>query len=87
MGLPKPADKGDVKLGVLLLRGIEPAPAGGPEIEVTFRVDQDGILNVTARNTHTGATAEITITDSLKLTEEEIQHHIREAEELAQSRG
>jgi molecular chaperone DnaK len=78
---PRVAD--NVRLGVLLLRGIEPAPAGQPEVEVMFRVDQDGILNVTARNTHNGATAEITITDSLRLSEEEIQTHIREAAEQA----
>ncbi len=65
-----------------MLRGIEPAPAGEPEVEVTFHVDQDGILSVTARDTRTGTISEITITDSLRLSEEEIQTHIKEAQQV-----
>jgi molecular chaperone DnaK len=80
-----PLVRNNLKLGVLLLRGIESAAAGEPEIEVGFRVDQDGILNVTARNARTGAASEITVTDSLRLTDEEIHAHILEAEGLART--
>jgi molecular chaperone DnaK len=79
----KPLVQDNVSLAVLKLRGIEPAAAGKPEIEVVFRVDQDGILHVSAKNRLTGSLAEMTITDSLRLSQEEIDRNIREAEELA----
>jgi len=73
----------DVKLASFVLRGIEPAQAGEPEIEVTFDVDEDGILHVTGKDVRTGNYQEITITDSIKLSEEEIQAIVRDAEEHA----
>ena len=71
----------NVKLGGIILSGIEPAPAGEPEIEVTFRVDQDGILHVSGKDLRTGNYQETTITDSIKLSEAEIEALLREAEE------
>ena len=71
------------KLGGFILGGIEPAPAGEPEIEVTFRVDPDGILHVSATDLRTSNCKEITITDSMRLTEAEIEAMLREAEECA----
>jgi molecular chaperone DnaK len=60
------------KLGSFTLKGILPAPAGEPEIEVTFHVDQDGILHVTGKDLRTENSHEVTITDSMRLTKEEI---------------
>lgn len=79
----RPLVKDNVKLGSFILKGIEPAPRGEPEIEVTFRVDQDGILHVTGKDTHTGNIKEITITDSVRLSDSEIQEMIHDAEEHA----
>jgi len=70
----------NIRLGTVQLRGIEPAPAGQPEINVTFHVDPDGILHVSARNVRTGVLAEVTITDSLRLSDEDIAAQVREAE-------
>ncbi|MBN1874419.1 MAG: Hsp70 family protein, partial [Anaerolineae bacterium] len=55
-----------------------------PEIAVTFRVDSDCILHVTARDVNTGNYKEITITDSVRLSDEEIEKMVREAEEDSQ---
>jgi molecular chaperone DnaK len=71
----------NVKLGSFTLSGIEPAPRGEPEIEVTFRVDLDGILHVTGKDLRTGNYREITISDSVRLSDEEIQGMIRDAAE------
>jgi molecular chaperone DnaK len=64
------------KLGGFILKGILPAPAEEPEIEVTFHVDQDGILHVTGKDLRTGNSHETTITDSMRLNEEEINEMI-----------
>ncbi len=61
------------KLGEFILKGINPAPAEEPEIEVTFHVDQDGILHVTGKDLRTGNSQELTITNSMRLSEEEIE--------------
>jgi molecular chaperone DnaK len=79
----RPLVADNVKLGGFILSGIEPAPAGKPEIEVTFRVDQDGILHVSGKDLRTGNYQETTITDSVKLSEEEIEALLREAVEYA----
>lgn len=71
----------NVKLASFMLKGIKPASQGEPEIKVKFRVDQDSILHVTAEDINTGNRKEVTITDSIRLNEEEISEMIRKAEE------
>ncbi|WP_457563778.1 Hsp70 family protein, partial [Caminibacter pacificus] len=73
--------KDNKSLGQFNLEGIRPAPRGVPQIEVTFDIDANGILNVTARDKDTGKEQKITITGSSTLSEEEIEKMIREAEE------
>jgi molecular chaperone DnaK len=70
-------------LGNFILDGILPAPRGIPQIEVTFDIDANGILNVSARDKGTGKEQKITITASSGLTKEEIERMIREAERYA----
>jgi molecular chaperone DnaK len=70
-------------LGKFILDGIPPAPRGVPKIEVTFDIDANGILNVTARDQATGREQKITITASSGLNEDEVQRMVREAEEHA----
>ena len=79
----RPMVADNVKLGSFILKGIEPAPRGEPQIEVTFKVDQDGILHVTGKDLRTGNFKEITITDSVRLSDEEIEGMIRDADEHA----
>jgi len=67
-------------LGRFRLEGIRPAPRGGPQIEVTFDIDANGILNVTARDKDTGAQQQITITESSNLDRSEVERMIAEAE-------
>ena len=72
---------GDNKtLGRFMLDGILPAPRGLPQIEVTFDIDANGILNVSARDKGTGREQKITITASSGLSEEEIERMKQEAE-------
>merc|ERR1719488_369625 len=67
------------------MTGIAPAPRGVPQIEVTFEIDSNGILNVGAEDKGTGKSESITITnDKGRLTEEQIERMIREAEEFAE---
>ena len=76
--------KDNVLLGKFELTGIAPAPRGTPQIEVTFEVDANGILNVQAEDKATGKSEKITITaDKGRLSEEEIERMVREAEEFA----
>jgi molecular chaperone DnaK len=70
-------------LGRFILDGIPPAPRGVPQIEVTFDIDADGILNVSAQDKATGREQHITITASSGLTEEEVERMIKEAERFA----
>ncbi|HEX6988315.1 MAG TPA: molecular chaperone DnaK [Bacillota bacterium] len=70
-------------LGRFILDGIPPAPRGIPQIEVTFDIDANGILNVSAKDRGTGREQKITITASTTLSEEEIQRMVREAEQYA----
>ncbi|TDV24471.1 molecular chaperone DnaK [Mycoplasmopsis mustelae] len=67
-------------LGQFNLGGIEPAPRGVPQIEVSFTIDVNGITTVTAKDLKTNKDAKITISNSTKLSEEEIQRMIKEAE-------
>ncbi len=67
-------------LGQFNLEGIRPAPRGLPQIEVTFDIDADGILHVSAKDKDTGKEQKITIQASSGLSDEEIQRMVREAE-------
>ena len=71
-------------LGRFRLEGIAPAPRGVPQIEVTFDIDANGILNVTARDKATGREQKITITASSGLSKDEVERMVREAELHAQ---
>ena len=71
-------------LGRFRLEGIAPAPRGVPQIEVTFDIDANGILHVTARDKATGREQKITITASSGLSKEEVERMVREAEQHAQ---
>ena len=70
----------NMTLGRFRLEGIPPAPRGVPQIEVTFDIDANGILNVSARDKATGKEQRITITASTNLSKEEIERMIRDAE-------
>jgi molecular chaperone DnaK len=72
----------NVSLGTFNLTGIPPAPRGVPQIEVTFDIDANGILNVSAKDLGTNKEAKITITASTKLSEEEKEKMIQEAEQF-----
>ncbi|MFA5527744.1 MAG: molecular chaperone DnaK [Peptostreptococcales bacterium] len=74
---------GNTTLGRFQLTGIPPAPRGIPQIEVTFDIDANGIVNVTAADKGTGKQQNITITASASLTEEEIKQKVKEAEQYA----
>merc|ERR1712070_727544 len=77
--------KDNVLLGKFDLSGIPPAPRGVPQIEVTFEIDANGILNVKAEDKGTSKSETITITpDKGRLSEEEIERMVREAEEFAE---
>ncbi|WP_313232392.1 molecular chaperone DnaK [Tissierella praeacuta] len=67
-------------LGRFQLTGIPPAPRGIPQIEVTFDIDANGIVNVSAKDLGTGKEQKITITASTKLSDEEIERKVKEAE-------
>jgi len=71
-------------LGTFHLVGIPPAPRGVPQIEVTFDIDANGILNVTAKDLATGKQQAITITGSGNLTREEIDRMVAEAQRHAE---
>ncbi len=71
-------------LGRFQLTGIAPAPRGVPQIEVTFSIDANGIVNVSAKDKATGHEQKITITASSNLTEEEINQRVKEAEQYAE---
>ena len=70
-------------LGNFILDGIAPAPRGVPQIEVTFDIDANGIVQVSAQDKATGKSQNITITASTNLTDDEIDKAVREAEQFA----
>ena len=80
----RPMAAGNITLGRFQLTGIAPAPRGIPQIEVTFDIDANGIVNVSAKDMATGKEQKITITSSTKLSEEEINAKVKEAEQYAE---
>ncbi|MBC8588390.1 molecular chaperone DnaK [Paratissierella segnis] len=71
-------------LGTFQLTGIPPAPRGVPQIEVTFDIDANGIVNVSAKDLGTGKEQKITITASSNLSDDEIENKVKEAERYAE---
>jgi molecular chaperone DnaK len=67
-------------LGRFRLEGIRPAPRGVPQVDVTYDIDANGILNVTARDKDTGAEQAITISESTNLPQDEVERMVRDAE-------
>jgi len=80
----RPMAKDNTSLGKFQLVGIPPAPRGIPQIEVTFDIDRNGIINVKAKDLGTQKEQKITITASSGLTEEEIEKKVKEAEQYAE---
>jgi molecular chaperone DnaK len=74
-----------VSLGTFNLAGIPPAPRGIPQIEVTFDIDANGILNVTAKDLGTSKEAKITITATTKLSKDEIEKLKKESEQYSEA--
>jgi molecular chaperone DnaK len=79
----RPMARDNKSLGRFILDGIPPAPRGVPQIEVTFDIDANGILNVSAVDKATGRDAHITITASSGLSEQEIEQMVKDAEQHA----
>ncbi len=75
----RPMAADNISLGMFNLEGIPPAPRGIPQIEVTFDIDANGILNVSAKDRATGKEQKITITASTNLSKEEVERLIQEA--------
>ena len=75
---------GNTTLGRFHLDGIPAAPRGVPQIEVTFDIDANGIVNVTAKDKGTGKEQHITITSSTNMSDEDIERAVREAEQYAE---
>ena len=75
----------NAQLGSFLLNGIPPAPRGVPQIEITYEIDADGILNVTAKELSTGVNQSIIINSTMKMSDEEIQSAIEDANEHAEA--
>ncbi|MGD8484495.1 MAG: molecular chaperone DnaK [Thioalkalispiraceae bacterium] len=80
----RPMAHDNTSLGEFNLEGLAPAPRGIPKVDVTFDIDANGILNVTAKDQATGKSQSISITGSTRLTDEEKQHFIDEAEKYAE---
>lgn len=79
----RPMAADNKSLGKFVLDGIPPAPRGVPQIEVTFDIDANGIINVSAKDKATGREQKITITAGTGLREEEIERMVKEAEQHA----
>lgn len=80
----RPMAADNITLGRFQLTGIPPAPRGVPQIQVTFDIDANGIVNVSAKDLGTGKEQKITITSSTGLKEEEIERMIKDAERFAE---
>ena len=80
----RPMAADNVTLGRFQLTGIPPAPRGVPQIEVTFDIDRNGIVHVSAKDLGTGKEQKITVTSSTGLTQEDIEKLVKEAEEHAE---
>ena len=80
----RPLAKDNVTLGQFQLTGIPLAPRGIPQIEVTFDIDRNGIVNVSAKDLGTGKEQKITVTSSGGLTEADIEKMVKEAEAHAE---
>lgn len=81
----RPLASDNLSLGRFILDGIPPAPRGVPQIEVTYAVDENGILHVTAKDKATGKEQKITVTNSNKLSKDEVEKMKKEAEEFAEA--
>ena len=79
----RPMAADNTSLGKFVLDGIPPARRGVPQIEVTFDIDANGIINVSAKDKGTGKEQKITIASSNKLSKEEIDEMVRQAEQFA----
>ncbi len=79
----RPIAADNVALGSFLLMGIPPAPRGVPQIEVSFDIDANGILNVSAKDLASGRKQGITITASNKLSKDDVQKMVQQAEQFA----
>ncbi|MDR3257383.1 MAG: molecular chaperone DnaK [Mycoplasmataceae bacterium] len=77
----RPMARDNKSLGNFALSGIDPAPRGVPQIEITFNIDANGIMNVTAKDLKTNKENTITIKGSSNLSEDEINRMVKEAEE------
>lgn len=80
----RPMAKDNKAIGTFRLKGIKRAPAGVPQIEVMFDIDANGILTVSAKDLDTGKEQSITIDDSDRMSDDEIQQAINDAEEYAE---
>jgi len=80
----RPLAKDNVSLGRFILDGIPPAPRGVPKIEVTYEIDENGILHVTAKDLATNKSQNITVTQAVRLSEEEVEKMKKEAEKFAE---
>src|SRR4030066_706599 len=76
----RPMAQDNVTLGRFHLVGIPPAPRGLPQVEVTFDIDANGILNVSAKDMATGKTQQLTITSSSGLSKDEVEQMVKEAQ-------
>jgi molecular chaperone DnaK len=79
----RPIAADNILLGQFRLEGIAPGPRGQPQIEVTFDIDSNGILNVSARDKATGKEQRITITASTNLSKPEVERLVKDAERYA----
>jgi len=79
----RPMAKDNLSLGRFMLDGIPPAPRGVPQIEVTFDIDANGILHVSAKDKGTGKEQSIKISSSTKLSKEDIDKYVKEAQQYA----